>query len=121
MLLGFWALMVIFPFLWMVMTSLKTDPEILFSPWNLPHSPQLEQFLPRLDRSPHRTLFRQHTHRDHPFACRDPADFAMAAYVLARFEFPGGRPFFYILFIAGMMFPVFLALVPLFFLVRICT
>ena len=35
-LLGFWALMVIFPFLWMIMTSFKTDPEILFSPWNLP-------------------------------------------------------------------------------------
>jgi N-acetylglucosamine transport system permease protein len=37
--------------------------------------------------------------------------------VLTRFDFPG-RTFIFYLFIAGMMFPVFLALVPLFFLVR---
>jgi N-acetylglucosamine transport system permease protein len=41
----------------------------------------------------------------------------MAAYVLARFEFPGRKVLYY-LFMAGLMFPVFLALVPLFFLVR---
>ena len=41
---------------------------------------------------------------------------SMAAYVLARFEFPGAAVLFY-LFMAGLMFPVFLALVPLFFLV----
>ncbi|HEX9596850.1 MAG TPA: carbohydrate ABC transporter permease, partial [Anaerolineales bacterium] len=42
---------------------------------------------------------------------------AMTAYVLARFPFPGNRVLFY-LFLAGMLFPVFLALIPLFFLVR---
>jgi N-acetylglucosamine transport system permease protein len=42
---------------------------------------------------------------------------SMAAYVLARFQFPG-RQFLYYLFMAGLMFPVFLALVPLFFLVN---
>jgi len=41
---------------------------------------------------------------------------SMAAYVLARFEFPGRQVIFYS-FIAGLMFPVFLALVPLYFLV----
>jgi N-acetylglucosamine transport system permease protein len=41
---------------------------------------------------------------------------AMAAYVLARFDFPGRQTLFYA-FIAGLMFPVFLALVPLYFLV----
>jgi N-acetylglucosamine transport system permease protein len=39
---------------------------------------------------------------------------AMAAYVLARFEFPGNR-FIYYLFVSGVMLPVYLALVPLFF------
>jgi N-acetylglucosamine transport system permease protein len=42
---------------------------------------------------------------------------SMAAYVLARYRFPGNRVIFY-LFAAGMMFPVFLAIVPLFFVVR---
>ena len=44
LLLVFWALMVIFPFLWMIMTSFKTDPEILFSPWNLPDTLQWDNF-----------------------------------------------------------------------------
>ena len=39
-----WALLVIFPFLWMVMTSFKTDPEIIFSPWTLPAALQWENF-----------------------------------------------------------------------------
>ena len=38
----------------------------------------------------------------------------MAAYVLARFDFPGNR-FIYFLFVGGMSFPIILALVPLFF------
>jgi N-acetylglucosamine transport system permease protein len=42
---------------------------------------------------------------------------AMAAYVLARFEFIGNRFLFY-LFLMGMLFPIFLALVPLFSLVN---
>jgi N-acetylglucosamine transport system permease protein len=37
--------------------------------------------------------------------------------VLARFTFPGRQVLFYV-FIAGLMFPVFLALVPLYFLVN---
>jgi N-acetylglucosamine transport system permease protein len=42
---------------------------------------------------------------------------SMVAYVLARYEFPGNR-FIYYLFAAGMMFPTFLAIVPLFFVVQ---
>ncbi len=42
---------------------------------------------------------------------------SMVAYVLARYEFPGNR-FIYYLFAAGMMFPTFLAIVPLFFVVK---
>ncbi|MEV0323475.1 carbohydrate ABC transporter permease [Streptomyces sp. NPDC050658] len=38
---------------------------------------------------------------------------SMAAYVIARFTFPGNR-FVFLLFAGGMMFPVILALVPLF-------
>ena len=39
---------------------------------------------------------------------------SMAAYVIARFSFPGNRVI-YLLFAGGMMFPVILAVVPLFF------
>ena len=48
-LLGLWALMVIFPFLWMIMTSFKTDSEILFSPWRLPAAMQWDNFVRACD------------------------------------------------------------------------
>ena len=42
---------------------------------------------------------------------------SMAAYVLARYTFSGNRVV-YCMFVAGLAFPVFLALVPLFFVVK---
>ncbi|MBN1901428.1 carbohydrate ABC transporter permease, partial [Candidatus Sumerlaeota bacterium] len=42
---------------------------------------------------------------------------AKAAYVLARFDFPGNRLIFY-LFISGMALPVFMVVVPLFILMQ---
>src|SRR5262245_49276238 len=39
-----WALMVILPFLWMIMTSFKTDQEIIISPWNFPDTLQWDNF-----------------------------------------------------------------------------
>jgi len=42
---------------------------------------------------------------------------SMAAYVLARYKFIGNRTIYYF-FIAGLAFPVFLALSPLFFVVK---
>jgi N-acetylglucosamine transport system permease protein len=117
LLLMLWAVMVIFPFLWMIMTSFKTDPEILFSPWKLPHALQWDNFS--------RAWTKAHIGR---YVFNSVVVIAgslsgtllvssMAAYVLARFQFPG-RQFIFYLFMAGLMFPVFLALVPLFFLVN---
>jgi N-acetylglucosamine transport system permease protein len=41
----------------------------------------------------------------------------MCAYVLARFPFPGSRIIYYLM-LAGLTFPIFLAIVPLFFLLQ---
>jgi N-acetylglucosamine transport system permease protein len=43
-LLMLWAAMVIFPFVWMIYTAFKSNTEILFSPWDLPSSPQWSNF-----------------------------------------------------------------------------
>lgn len=112
-----WALLVIFPFLWMVMTAFKADPEIIFSPWTLPASPQWDNFA----RAWTEARIGQYA-RNSLFVVLGATALtlltsSMAAYVLSRFDFPGNRFIFY-LFIAGLMFPVFLALVPLFFVVR---
>jgi N-acetylglucosamine transport system permease protein len=116
-LLGFWALMVIFPFLWMIMTSFKTDPEILFSPWKFPDTLQWNNFSRAWNEAHISRYFVNSLIVIIPSLTGTLLVSAMTAYVLARFEFPGRRILYY-LFMMGLMFPVFLALVPLFFLVQ---
>ncbi len=112
-----WALMVILPFAWMVMTSFKTDPEIIFSPWSFPDSLQWNNFQRAWDEARIGTYFKNTIIVVSFSVFFTLLVSSMTAYVLARFEFPGSRWLFY-LFMAGLMFPVFLALVPLFFVVK---
>ena len=116
-LLIIWALMVIFPFLWMVMTSFKTDPEIIFSPWKLPATLQWNNLERAWSNARIGTYFKNTIIVVTGSVLLTLLVSSMAAYVLARFKFPGSRFIFY-LFMAGLMFPVFLALVPLFFVVK---
>lgn len=112
-----WAAMVIFPFLWMIMTSFKTNIDILFSPWKFPAALEWDNF--------NRAWVQAHIGRYflNSFIVIIMSltgtlfVSAMAAYVLARFQFPG-RGALYYLFMAGLMFPVFLGLVPLYFVVQ---
>jgi N-acetylglucosamine transport system permease protein len=112
-----WAILVIFPFAWMVMTSFKTDPEIIFSPWSFPDSLQWNNFSRAWDEAGIGTYFKNTIIVVSFSVFFTLLLSSMTAYVLARFDFPGNRIIFY-LFMAGLMFPVFLALVPLFFVVR---
>jgi N-acetylglucosamine transport system permease protein len=112
-----WAILVIFPFLWMVMTAFKTDPEIIFSPWQLPASPQWDNFSRAWQEARIGQYFQNTIIVVSGAVFLTLLFSSMAAYVLSRFEFPGNRIIFYV-FMAGLMFPVFLALVPLFFVVR---
>ena len=117
LLLAFWTILVIFPFIWMIVTALKTDPEILSSPWTLPANLQWDNFTrawtqARIGRFFVNTLIVLAGSLTGTLLVS-----SMAAYVLARFNFPGRQLIFYG-FIAGLMFPVFLALVPLYFLVN---
>src|SRR5215211_2055421 len=117
LLLAFWAIVVIFPFVWMIVTALKTDPEILSSPWTLPAALQWDNFS-RAWTEAHIGRFFVNTAIVLAGSLTGTLLISsMAAYVLARFSFPGCQILFYG-FIAGLMFPVFLALVPLYFLVN---
>ncbi len=115
--LGLWSLIVIFPMVWVLISSFKTSQEIFFSPWGLPAAPQWNNFVRAWsDANIGRYFF-------NTMVVLIPSIFftlllsAMAGYVLARFSFPGNRAIFF-LFTAGMLFPVILALVPLFFLLQ---
>jgi N-acetylglucosamine transport system permease protein len=116
-LVGGWALLVIFPFVWMLITAFKADPEIISSPWTLPATLQWDNFArawteARIGRFFLNTLLVLAGSLTGTLLVS-----AMASYVLARFDFPGRNVIFYAI-IAGLMFPVFLALVPLYFLVN---
>jgi N-acetylglucosamine transport system permease protein len=115
--LGFWSLIVIFPMLWVIYSSFKTDKEIFFSPWQPPTKLILDNFVRAFSKAMIGQYFLN------SLIVIIPAIFftlllsAMTGYVLARFKFPGNRIIFYA-FLGGMIFPVALALVPLFFLLQ---
>lgn len=114
-LLVFWAVLVIFPFIWMIFTSFKTNSEILYSPWNLPENLHWANFTNAWNNA---HIGRYVMNSVIVVAMSLTGTLlvsSMAAYVISRFEFPGNRILFY-LFMMGLMFPVFLGLVPLYFL-----
>jgi len=112
-----WAILVVFPFVWMIITSFKTDKEIFFSPWRLPTSLQWDNFARAWNQANIGHYFLNSIIVVAFSLTGTLVISAMAAYTLARYDFPGNRIIYYI-FLIGLMFPVFLALVPLFFLVK---
>jgi N-acetylglucosamine transport system permease protein len=108
---------VIFPLLWLLYTSFKTDPEIFFSPWSLPAQIQFDNFVRAWDKSGVGTFFFNSLIVVIPSLFFTLLFASMASYVLARFSFPGNRYIFYF-FMAGLMFPVILSLIPLFAVVQ---
>jgi N-acetylglucosamine transport system permease protein len=111
-----WAVMIVLPLGWIVLSSFRTDAQIGGSAWGWPHHWSGSVYV----RAWHKGIgaFLLHTVIVMAFSVTLTMLLgAMAAYVLARYEFPGNR-FLYYLFVAGAMFPVYLALVPLFFMVK---
>jgi N-acetylglucosamine transport system permease protein len=112
-----WGLITTLPLLWAIVSAFKTNREFLTSPYGLPGAPQVENF-------------------SRAWTVANIGDYfvnsvivvlfsvpltmilgAMAAYVLARYDFPGNR-IVYFAFVSGLLCPVFLAVVPLFFVVN---
>ena len=116
-LLAFGAVLVIVPFLWVFLSSFKTTKEILASPFSLPASPNLDNYVTAWTDA---GIGRYFLNTIIVVGC---ALFfvmllgALTAYVLARFRFPGNK-LVYNSMLAGLTFPVFLAIVPLFFVLQ---
>jgi ABC-type glycerol-3-phosphate transport system permease component len=117
-LLGY-ALWVVYPMVWMVYSSLKTDAAIAHEPFALPPFADL-----RFDNYGH--AWREAHFSDYFFNSvvvtvvsvgAILALGAMAAYALARFYHPLGKAVFW-LFLSGLMIPVQLSIIPLFFEMR---
>ncbi|MEO5875592.1 MAG: carbohydrate ABC transporter permease [Streptosporangiaceae bacterium] len=112
-----WALLVLVPILWTIVAAFKTNDEIFGDAWTLPHAWGLDAWSRAWSKANiGRYMFNTvlvvaiSTFFTMLFG-------SMAAYVLSRYTFRGSR-LIYLMFVSGMTFPVFLALVPLFKIVQ---
>ncbi|MGO1600388.1 MAG: carbohydrate ABC transporter permease, partial [Brachybacterium sp.] len=115
--LSLWALLVILPLLWTVFTSLKTSREILTDPFGLPENMQFSNYPRAWQEARIGDYFANTLIVVGAALVVVMLLGAMCAYVLARFRFPGNRIVYYGM-VAGLTFPIFLAVVPLFFVLN---
>jgi N-acetylglucosamine transport system permease protein len=116
-LLAVWTIIVIVPFLWVVLSSFKTTKEILASPFSLPAHWQFDNYAHAWTDAGIRQFFLNTVIVVSVALVLVMLLGAMCAYVLARFTFPGSRAIYYLM-LAGLTFPIFLAIVPLFFILK---
>ncbi len=115
--LGFWSLLVIVPLLWTLMSSFKTSSEIFASPFGLPEHWNFDNYISAWTTQ---GIGRYFLNTVIVVGCALVIVMilgAMCAYVLACFSFPGRR-FIYYSMLAGLTFPIFMAIVPLFFVLK---
>ena len=113
-----YAAIVVYPLLIMLVSSLKTTAEIFESPLGLvPETIRWSNYVDAWNQANFGTYFRNSIFVGIVSVLLILFLGSMAAYVLARFSFPGNRAI-YLLFLAGFMIPVRLAIVPLFIMMR---
>ncbi|MEU1130028.1 carbohydrate ABC transporter permease [Streptomyces sp. NPDC005900] len=108
-----WVVLAAGPLIWVALTALRPSAEILSDPMGWPASFHWENFTHAWNKA---NIGRYTVNSLIILAGSLTGTMllgSMAAYVIARFTFPGNR-FVFMLFAGGMMFPVILALVPLF-------
>jgi len=115
--LTIWAVIVVVPLLWAVLSSFKTSSEIFASPFSLPAHWSFDNYVYAWNNS---GIGGQFLNSVLVVGCALIIVMvlgAMCAYVLARYVFPGSKAIYYLM-LAGLTFPIFLAIVPLFFILK---
>jgi N-acetylglucosamine transport system permease protein len=115
--LSLWSLMVLIPLAWTVMSSFKTTKEIFASPFALPKVWQFQNYANAWNTAGIGSYFLNTVIVVGCALVIVMVLGAMCAYVLARYVFPGSRAIYYLM-LAGLTFPIFLAIVPLFFILK---
>ena len=115
--LAFWAIIIIGPILWVFLSSFKSPEEIFSSPWTIPAELRWDNWVRAWNTARIGIYMRNSIIVVGISTIGTMLLGSMAAYVLARYRFVGNR-FIYFLFVSGLAFPIFLALVPLFFVLR---
>ncbi|WIM93205.1 carbohydrate ABC transporter permease [Actinoplanes oblitus] len=113
-----WALATAGPLLWVVLASFKNNTEIfLGKPFALPESFSFSTYADAWSEAHIGQYFLNSVFVVAISTAGTMLLGAMAAYVLARYKFPGNRAIYY-LFVSGLAFPTFMALAPLFGIVQ---
>jgi N-acetylglucosamine transport system permease protein len=115
--LSIWSVVVVAPLLWALLSSFKTTREIFSSPFSFPADWNLDNFRSAWVDERFGRYFRNTVVIVGSALVIVMMLGAMCAYVLARFRFRGRRLIYYTM-LAGLTFPVFLAIVPLFKLMQ---
>ena len=113
--LTLFGLSVVVPLLWVAMSSLKKGADILASPWSLPTQPQWANYAHAWSEAEFSRYFVNSLIASVATLVILLPLGSMAAYVLVRYPFRGSKVV-QALFLGGMMFPNFLAIVPLYLL-----
>ena len=116
LLLLLFAISIVIPFAWVLVSSLKTSHEITGTPWALPASPQFSNFgRAWVDGEIGISFFNSLIVTIGTLAILIPTG-SMAAYVLVKYPFKGSKLILNS-FMGGLMFPNFLVIIPLYLLI----
>ncbi|MEJ1088859.1 carbohydrate ABC transporter permease [Microbacterium sp. Mu-80] len=115
--LAIWSIVVILPMLWTLIGSFKTTKEIFASPFGLPADWSFDNYVNAWVKNNFGQMFLNTVIVVGVALVLVMILGAMCAYVLARFSLPGSRVIYYLM-LAGLTFPIFLAIVPLFFILQ---
>ena len=108
-----WVVVICAPLLWVLMSSFKTTQQIFGSPFTLPTSLNFDNYISAWTTASIGTYFFNTVIVVGASLVIVMLLGAMCAYYLARYEFKGSKIIYYLM-LAGLTFPVFLAVVPLF-------
>ncbi|WP_311198726.1 carbohydrate ABC transporter permease [Paenibacillus hexagrammi] len=114
-----WSIAVLYPLLWTLLDALKNNEQFFLNmPWALPKAPLLwSNFTYVWSKYNFSTYFINSIVVTIGSTLLGMILSAMTAYILARYEFKGGK-ILYGIYISSMMIPFALALIPLFFLLN---
>ncbi len=107
------AAAVLYPLVWMVLSSLKTQPEIFQDPMGLPQDPNLDNYARALGEGNFALNLLNSLIVTLPAVFLLVLISAFAAFAFARLKFPGRRILFYLLLI-GVMVPPQAIVIPVF-------
>ena len=114
LLLCTYFIIVLYPMFWLFYSSLKSDREIFLYPFQLPTKLHFENFSRAWVVGHFGEFFANSVLLTSSTVLVTTFLAAMTAYAVSRFRFPLSRPIFFF-FLAGLMIPIQLAIVPLFF------